>query len=67
MSHNQETLMDMQQKCAALNKDSLRNARNLQDLVNIRVHAIDKSLGSQKVPRTVEGERENYAMPNYDF
>ena len=45
MQHH-DTLLDMQEQYARMNKESLRNARNLQDLVNIKVHAVDKQLGT---------------------
>jgi len=54
MQHH-ETLLDMQEQYSKMNKESLRNARNLQDLVNIKVHAVDKQLGTQKMPRSVNG------------
>ena len=54
-----ETLLSQYKKCTEANNEQLRNARNLEEIVKIKVQAIDGRLGNQA------GVESN--DPNYDF
>lgn len=41
-----ETLLSQYKKCTQVNNEALRNARNLEEVVNIKVRAIDSKLGA---------------------
>ena len=45
-----ETLLSQYKKCTQANNEALRNARNLEEVVNIKVRAIDSKLGAQGMP-----------------
>lgn len=39
-----ETLLEQYKRCTKINQEQLRNAKNIEDLVNIKIQAIDRSL-----------------------
>ena len=63
-----DTLLSQYKKCSRINNEQLRNARNLEQLVGIKVHAIDSRLGTggQAAAALQEG-RDGGGQPMYDF
>lgn len=41
-----QNLVEMQRQCDNANKDQLRNVKNLQDLINIKVKKVDHDIVS---------------------
>lgn len=39
-----ETLLEQYKRCTKINQDQLKQAKNLEDLVSIKIKAIDRSL-----------------------
>ena len=65
-----ETLLSQYKKCSRINNQQLRNARNLEQLVGIKVHAIDGRLGTSGQGaggRYPDGLSEGVGQPHYDF
>jgi len=66
-----ETLLSQYKKCSRINNQQLRNARNLEQLVGIKVHAIDGRLGTSGQGaggRYPDGTRDDSGgQPHYDF
>ena len=54
-----ETLLSQYKKCTVINNEQLRNARNLEEVVKIKVQAIDGNLGNN--PMQLEDPQ------SYDF